>query len=199
MADAVVVVDTRAAERDRVDLLAERLADDAGAGQEHRGVLGHDDQVGKRRRVRATAGRRSRNHRDLRHHPGQADRVAEDPSVSGQRGLPFLHPRAAGLDERDDRDPGALGRLEHANDRVGVTLAERPAEVASHPGRSRRSAAHRRTRWRPGRRRRRPRGPPAAAGRRASAAPGRCLGRTAPRAARADAAGAPVRGGSWRS
>ena len=128
MADAVVVVHVRAAERHRVDLLAERLADDAGSGQEHRSVLGHDDQVGQRRRVRAAAGGCARDDRNLRHDAGQPDRLAEDPAVPGQRGLALLHPRAARLDERDHRDPGALGDREDANDRVRVLLPERASE-----------------------------------------------------------------------
>ncbi len=75
MADAVAVVDVRAAESGSVDLLAQRLADDAGAGQEHGRVLGHHDQVGERRRVGAAPGRGAGHDRDLRHHAGQRHRA----------------------------------------------------------------------------------------------------------------------------
>ena len=132
MADAVAVVHARAAERRRVDLLAERVAHDARPGQEHRRVLGHQDQVGERGRVRAAAGRRARHDRDLRHDAGQRDGLAEDPSVAGERRRALLHPGAARLDER--RRPGSVaraGRLEHPHDRVGVALAERAAEEAA--------------------------------------------------------------------
>ena len=95
MADAVAVVDVRAAEPRRVDLLAERLADHSRAGQEHRGVRGHHDQVGERGRVGAAARRSSGDDRDLRDKTRHRDRLAEDPPVAGQRRGPLLHPRAA--------------------------------------------------------------------------------------------------------
>ena len=129
MAHPVVLVYPRATERDRVDLLAERVADDARPREEHRGVLGHDDQVGERRRIGPAAGRCARHDRDLRHHAGQPNRVAEDPAVPGERRLALLHPGAARLDERDHRNPRPLGGLQHANDRVRVLLPERSTQV----------------------------------------------------------------------
>ena len=131
MADAVVLVHARAAERHRVDLLAERVPDDAGPGEEHRGVLGHDDQVGQRRRIGPAAGRCAGHDRDLRDHAGQPDRVAEDPAIPGERGLALLHPGPARLDERDDRNLRPLGGLQDANDRVRVLLPQRSAEVGA--------------------------------------------------------------------
>ena len=170
VADAVAVVDLRAAEAGGVDLLAERLAHDAGAGQEHRRVLGHHDQVGQRRRVGAAAGRRAGDDRDLRDHAGQRHRLAEDPAVAGQRRGALLHAGAAGLDEPDHGDPRPLGRLQHADDRVGVALAERAAEERAVLRVAGDRPAVDARRWRRRRRRRRPRARPAAATRRASAA-----------------------------
>ena len=57
MTDAVAIMHVRTAERGRIDLLAECLAHDAGAGEEHGRVLGHHGQVGQRRRVGAAARR----------------------------------------------------------------------------------------------------------------------------------------------
>ena len=45
--DAVAVVDPGSPEPGRVDLLAERLAHDAGTREEHRGILGHQHQIGQ--------------------------------------------------------------------------------------------------------------------------------------------------------
>ena len=73
VADAVALVHARAAERGRVDVLAEHLARRRRAGQEHRRVLGHDHEVGQRRRVGAAAGRGAADDRDLRHDAGQRD------------------------------------------------------------------------------------------------------------------------------
>ena len=126
MADAVALVDVRAAEPGRVDLLAERLAHDAGAGEEHRRVLGHHDQVGERRRVGAAAGRRAGHDRDLRHDAGQRDRLAEDPPVAGQRRGALLHARAAGLDEA--RPPGSGPARPVCSTRTIVSAWRSPSE-----------------------------------------------------------------------
>ena len=67
--------------------------------------------------------------RNLRHDAGQPDRVAEDAAVPGERGLALLHPSTTRLDERDHRNLGALGGLQHANDRVRVLLPERASEI----------------------------------------------------------------------
>ena len=131
MADAVAVVDARPAQRPGVDLLAERLAHDARAGEEHRRVLGHQDQVGEGRRIGAASGRGAGDHRDLGDDPGQPDGVAEDAAVACERRGAFLHAGAARLHERDDWDPGTLCQLEHAHDRLGVELAERAAQVGA--------------------------------------------------------------------
>ena len=60
---------------------------------------------------------------------GQRHRLTEDPPVAGQRRRALLHPRAARLDEAHHRDPRPRRRLEHPDDRVGVALPERAAEV----------------------------------------------------------------------
>ncbi len=131
VADAVAVMNTRPAQRRRIDLLAECVADDTGPGQEHRRILGHQDQVGERGRIRAAPGRRARDNGDLWNHAGQGDGLAEDPSVAGERRRTLLHPCAARLHEPDHGDPGARGRLEHPHNRLGVPLAQRATEEAA--------------------------------------------------------------------
>ena len=160
MAHAVVVVHAMAAELDRVDLLAERLPDHARAGEEHRRVLGHDDQVGQRRRVRAAAGGGAGHDRDLGDHAGQPDRVTEDPPVAGQRGRG--PPACARHRTRRTPRPGSARALPSGapgrSCRHGAPRASR--RDTSRPRRSRRSAGRRRSRWRRGRRRRARRGLP---------------------------------------
>ena len=73
--------------------------------------LGHDDEVGERRRVGAAAGRDAADDRDLRHLLEQLDAGAEDPAVAGERRVALLQAGAAGLDEADDRRAGAAGQL----------------------------------------------------------------------------------------
>ena len=57
--------------------------------------------------------------------------MPEDPPIAPERRRSLLHPRAARLHERHDWDPGPFRRLEHSDDRVGVTLAERAAEIGA--------------------------------------------------------------------
>ena len=131
MADAVALVDARTAERGRVDLLAERVAHDARAGEEHRGVLGHQDEVGERRRVRAAA-RRTRPRRPRSAGPRRSARPSRGRSGRSRRARPC--PPASGRRRtRRTRPPGSGRgrRLEHPHDRVGVTLTERAAEEAA--------------------------------------------------------------------
>ena len=126
---AVLLVDLRAAELEGVDVLAHDLAHHGGAGQEHVGPLGHDHEVGERGRVGAAAGRGAADHRDLRDLAAQGDVLAEDAGVARERRGALLHARAAGLDEADDGRAGAPGEAQDPDDRVGVLLAERAAEV----------------------------------------------------------------------
>jgi hypothetical protein len=128
--DAVAVMDPGSTQAGGVDLLTQRVAHDARAGEEHRGLLGHHDQVGERRGVGAAARRGAGDDRDLGHDAGQAHGLTEDATVAAQRRGALLHARAAGLDEADNRDPGAPGGLQHAHDRVGVALAQRAAQEA---------------------------------------------------------------------
>ena len=128
--DAVGRVHARAAQAGRVHVLAHHLAHHAGPGEEHRRLLGHHDEVGQGGRVRAAAGRDAADHRDLRHAARQPHVVPEDAAVAGQRGDAVVHPRAAGGDEADHRRGGALGELHHADDRLGVRLAQRAAGEA---------------------------------------------------------------------
>ena len=124
---AVALVHARPAELVARDLLAHHFGDDAGTGEEHARAVGHHDEVGERRRVGAAARRCAADHRDLRHHPGQRDVLAEDPAVARQSLEPLLHARARGLDETDHGSTRAACELQHPHDAVGVRLAQRPA------------------------------------------------------------------------
>ena len=55
--------------------------------------------------------------------------LLEDARVAGEGGEALLHARAARLDEADDGGTRAARELEDADDRLGVLLAERAAEV----------------------------------------------------------------------
>ena len=118
-------------------------------------ALGHDDEVGQRGRVGAAAGRRAADHGDLRDLAATARRARGRSARSRPSAADaLLHARAAGLDEADDGRAGAAGEPQHAHDRVGVLLAERAAEVATGPARSRTPGGRRRGRRRRSRRRR---------------------------------------------
>ncbi len=73
LADAVLAVDARPAELVHADVLAERLAHDLRAREEHPRVLGHDDEVGESGRVGAAARRDAAHDRDLRDAPRELD------------------------------------------------------------------------------------------------------------------------------
>ena len=126
---AVALVHLVAAELGRAHVLAHDLAHDRGAGQEHVRPLGHDHEVRQGGRVRAAAGGRAADHRDLRDLAAQRDVLAEDPRVAGQRGGALRDARAAGLDEADDGSAGAAGEPQHLHDRIRVLLAQRAAQV----------------------------------------------------------------------
>ena len=154
MADAVAVVDARAAERGRVDLLAERLADDPRAGQEHRRVLGHHDQIGQRRRVRAAAGRGAGHDRDLRERRRSA-RPSRGRSARSRRAR-RCPPASGRRPTRRTRRPGSARAPRSA---ARARSCPRGARRASRRGtcrpvRSRRSDARRPCRSRRRRRRR---------------------------------------------
>ena len=141
----------RAARRARrVDVLAHHLATTTRAGQEHRRLLGHHDEVGQRRRVRAAARRDAGDHRDLRHAAGQPHVAAEDAPVAGQRGDAVVHPRAARGDEADHR---RAARARRARITRRIVVRVRLAERAAGERLVLRVAEHRPPGDRPGRRR----------------------------------------------
>ena len=124
----------------RVDLLAEGLAHDARTGQEHRRVVGHQDQVGERGRVRAAAGRGAGDDRDLRH---DAARARPSPGRSGRsRRAPRCPPASGRRRTRRTRRPGSRpGRPSGARGRSCRRAARRASRRGSRrPGRSTRSA-----------------------------------------------------------
>ena len=126
---AVALVDLVAAQVGGAHVLAHDVAHDGRAGEEHVPALGHDHEVGQRRRVGAAAGGGAADHGDLRDLAAQAHVLLEDPGVPGEGREALLHARAAGLDEAHHGRAGAAGEPQHADDRVGVLLAQRAAEV----------------------------------------------------------------------
>ena len=191
VADAVALVHARTAEPTAASISSPSASRTTpGPGEEHRGVLGHQDQVGQRRRVGAAAGRCARHDRDLRNDAGQPDRVAEDPAVAGERRL--CPPASGRRRTRRTRPPGSGPARPSASTRTIVSawlLARAIRRGTSRPRRSTRSAARRRCRWRRGRRpRATARAPSRARDHARAQRPARCPGRTAPRAARADRA-----------
>ena len=94
----------RAAELLERDLLAGHGLHDVGAGDEHvRRALGHQHEVGDRRRVDGAAGARPHHERELRHDPGGLDVAPEDLGVAGERDDALLDPRPARVVDPDHR------------------------------------------------------------------------------------------------
>ena len=129
LAHTAALLDAGTAQLRCSHLLAERVANDARAGQEHARVAGHHHPVGQRRGIRAPACRQGGDDRDLRDPARQVHGLAEDSSVPAEPGKSLLHPRAARSDEPDDRRLRAACELQHAHDRVRVGLAERATDI----------------------------------------------------------------------
>ena len=132
----------RAAEAQRVDVLAGDRADDVRAGDEDPAVRAEDDDVGERGAVRGAAGGRAEHDRDLRHLAGRAGHDREDLADGVQGHHALAQPGAAGVPEADDRDALGERALVGGEDRLAAGLAHRAAL-----DRWRRSRT--RPRWRP--------------------------------------------------
>ena len=126
MADAVAVVHARTAERGGVDLLAERLADDAGPVRNIAAssvITIRSVSAGEYAPPPAEAPETTEICGTT---PVSADGLAEDPPVAAERRGALLHPRAARLDEPDDRDPTRAPRS--ASTRTIVSAWRSPSE-----------------------------------------------------------------------
>src|SRR5690606_26885723 len=118
-----------AAELLEPDVLAGDGPDDVRARDEHvRRLVGHDDEVGERRRVHRAAGRRAEDQRDLGDDARGGDVAPEDLGELGQRRHALLDARAAAVGDADGRDAGAQRAVHDLGDLLPVDLAERAAE-----------------------------------------------------------------------
>ena len=111
------------------DVFAGHRLDDLGAGDEHlRDLLGHDDEVGDRRRIHRAARARTRDQADLRNNAAGLDVAPKDLGVAAQRNHALLNARAARVVDADHRRAGAHRQIHHLADLLGVRFAERSAE-----------------------------------------------------------------------
>ena len=82
------------------------LLDDLRPGDEHLRLVRLNDEIGQRRTVGRAARARSADQRDLRHRSGEHHVVVEDAPVAGEAVDAFLHARAAGIIDEDERAAG---------------------------------------------------------------------------------------------
>ena len=125
---AAVHVHLGAAQALRRHVLAGHRLDHVGAGQEHRTAVGHDDEVGQRRRVDGAAGAGPEDQRDLRDHARGHHVAHEHLAVRGEAAHAFLDAGAPRVVEPDQRDAGLERQVLDAADLVRLHLRERPAE-----------------------------------------------------------------------
>ena len=128
MADAVALVNARAPERDRIELLAGDLGDDGRAGQEHPRARAHDHEVVEGGAVGGAARSSTAYDGELGHEPRQAHVLAEDPPVAGEARQPLLHARARRLDEAHHGHARAMREPQHLRDALRMRTSERSAE-----------------------------------------------------------------------
>ena len=111
------------------DVFAGDRLDDLGSGDEHlRDLVGHDHEIGDRRRVDGAAGARPGDQADLRHHAARGDVAPEDFRVAPERHDALLNARAARIVDTDHRCAGAHRQIHHLADFFGVGFAQRSAE-----------------------------------------------------------------------
>ena len=111
------------------DVLAGHGLHDVGPGDEHvRRPLGHQHEVGHRRRVHRAAGAGTEDERELWDHAGCLDVAPEDLGVSSERDNAFLDSRATRVVDPDHRAPDLDGHVHDLADLLGEHLRERAAE-----------------------------------------------------------------------
>ena len=86
-------------------------------------LQGLNDEVGERRAVGRASRARSANQGNLRHRSREHDVVVKDAAVAGQAVNAFLHARAAGIIDEDERAAGLEREAHHVGNLVAVNLA----------------------------------------------------------------------------
>ncbi len=111
------------------DLLAGDRLDDVGAGDEHvRRALGHEDEIGDRRRVDGAAGARAHDEADLRHDARRLHVAPEDLGVARERDDTLLDARAARVVDPDHGAAVLDGHVHDLADLLREHLGQRAAE-----------------------------------------------------------------------
>src|SRR5262249_38654780 len=88
----------------------------------------HDDKIGKSRRIDRTAGARSHDDGNLRHHARGENIALENLGKSAKRIDAFLNARTAGIAQPDDRRSNFHRHIEDFADLLRIGLRERAAE-----------------------------------------------------------------------
>ena len=101
----------------------------SGPGDEHlRDFLGHQDEIGDRRRVDGTAGAGSRDQAQLRDDAAGLDVAPKDFGITAERNDALLNARAAGIVDPDHRRTGAHRQIHYFADLLRERFTERSAE-----------------------------------------------------------------------
>ena len=107
------------------DVLTGHRLHDLWPRDEHvRALLDHEDEVGHRRRVDGSAGRRAHDETDLRHDARGLNVAPEDLRVAAERDHAFLDPRAARVVDADHRAAELEREVHHLADLFGEGLRE---------------------------------------------------------------------------
>ena len=105
-----------------------RLDDVGPRDEEVRVLLGHEDEVGDRRRVDGAARAGTEDRGDLRHDSGRARVAEKNARVSREGDDTLLDARSARVVQADDRGAVLDGEVHDLADLLGVGLRERSAE-----------------------------------------------------------------------
>ena len=105
------------------DFFAGHGLDDLGAGDEHVGLAGLDDEVRQCRRVGRTTSARAGDDGDLRYESGEQHVVVEHTAVSREGIDAFLDSGSAGVVDKDEGGAGGRGGLHHGDHFVGLHFA----------------------------------------------------------------------------
>ena len=100
-----------------------------GARHKHVGrALGHEDEIGQRRRIHGAAGARAQDQRELRHHPTRFHVAVEDVGISAEAHHTLLDARTAAVVEPDHGGAVVQRHLHDLANLLGVGLGQRAAE-----------------------------------------------------------------------
>ena len=119
------VVDRRATQLIKRDLLAGRRCDDVRTRHEHVRVLScHDDEVGEGRLIHSATGAGTQDDRNLGNQARGLARLLEDAAVLGQGDDALLDTSTARILNTDDRNTHADAAVNQVDDLVAFNLAE---------------------------------------------------------------------------